>query len=426
MRKKIKRYIGYGVLMTCASVFGYDNPIEGGTTETVTNTWSVALPWLMVGSNTGSNSLEIIDGGRVFNQVGYLGNTTNSPYNSALVAGSGSLWSNALELSVGYLGASNTLAVTSGGTVVAEDLYIGYNSDGNQVVVAGAGSLLDASVLNVGHQGDENSLLVTDGGTAQSDVGTIGYWIGSDNNTATIQSNGTWSSTTEINVGEYGSGNQLVVGAGGYVGSPVFNVGVQSLSLNNTVSVDGAEAWLDAPELYIGGSSAGAGGSGNLVEIQNGGTVYTESLNIFSGNNFDLNDGGRLFINTNFNASMSGFNWNAGGTLEVGGELTGMNAAIEDQRTISMTGTNALWEKPGYALYIGVNTDGNSVWARDGALIKTHELLIGGREYADRNELHVESMGTLECSGALTIGRYGTNNAMIIQGGGTVNSDHWL
>ena len=95
---------------------------------------------------------------------------------------------------------------------------------------------------------------------------------------------------------------------------------VVAFSMNAT----GESAWLDAPELYIGGSAAGAGGTGNLVEVENGGTVYTESLNIYSNNAFDLNDGGRLFVNTNFNASMDNFNWNTGGTLEVGGELSGM------------------------------------------------------------------------------------------------------
>ncbi len=407
---KDKLAIPCAVLFACASAFGYSNPIEGGSTETVTNQWNVPLPWLMVGSNSGSNTLEVVDGGVVNSQVGYLGNTASSTHNQAIVSSSG-VWSNSIELSVGYQGASNSLTVADGGTVATPNAYIGNNSDGNQATVTGNGSVLSASRLDVGHQGSSNGLLVASDGAVESDTGTIGYWIGSDGNIATVQSNGTWNSSMEINVGEYGSGNQLVVGDDGMVDTPVVNVGVQSISSSNTVTVSGSGALLESPELYIGGSSAGTGGTGNRVEVENGGTVAAIDLNIYSGNSFDLNDGGRLFVNTNFNASMSGFNFNTGGTLEVGGELTGMGSIIKDQRTVILNGSAALWNNGFYNLLVDDN--GSTLILARGARLKS-----GAVSVSDGGLIHVTGVGSTANMADVRVD--GKDSRLVIDDGGLV------
>jgi T5SS/PEP-CTERM-associated repeat protein len=421
------------LLVVCASAFGYSNPIEGGATETVTNVWNVPLPWLIVGGNSASNALIVSDGGEVNDAIGYIGNAVTSTDNSALVTGDGSVWNNTLELSVGYQGATNSLTVADGGSVTTPNAYIGNNSDGNAVIVTGINSLLDAAALNVGYQGDDNRLLVTDGGRVESDTGIIGYWISSDGNIAIVQSNGIWNSSTELNIGEYGSGNRLAVGAGGLASSPVVNVGVQSIASKNSVTVTGDGAWLDAPELYIGGSAAGAGGIGNLVEVENGGTVYTESLNIYSNNAFDLNDGGRLFVNTNFNASMDHFNFNAGGTLEVGGELTGMTNSIEDRRGLVLNGSNAVWDISASDLKVGESTAGNSLSIINSALVENQIGYIGYHSAADSNSVLVTGNGSVwQNDEGLYLGGYyvgtnwvdgGTGNSLTLEGGWVLVGD---
>ncbi len=412
--------IPMAMILACATTYGYSNPIEGGSTETVTNDWNVPLPWLMVGSNSGSNTLEVVDGGVVNSQIGYLGNTASSTHNQAIVSGSG-VWNNAIELSVGYQGVSNSLTVAAGGTVATPNAYIGNNSDGNQATVTGNGSVLSASTLNVGYQGSSNGLLVTDGGTVESDSGTIGYWIGSDGNIATVQSNGTWNSSSEINVGEYGSGNQLVVGAGGSIDTPVVNVGVQSIASNNAVTVTGDGALLDTPELYIGGSAGGAGGTGNRIEVENGGTVATTDLHIYSGNSFDLNDGGRLVVNTNFNVSMSGFRFNNGGTLEVGGELTGMNTSIEGQRSLVLNGASAEWDVGGSSIRVGNTTGGNSFVITNGGSAYSGTSYIGYGSPSSDNTAIVSGTGSLwRTSGRLTVGYQGDNNSLLIENAGQI------
>lgn len=424
MKQSVRLGIQCAALMACVSAFGYSNPIDGGTTEIVTNAYQVQVPWYIVGGNDADNSLIIADGGQVDNLVGYIGHTASSSNNSALVTGAGAAWYSSMELSVGYVGASNTLTIADGGTVATPNAYIGNISDGNQTIVSGMNSLLDASTLNVGYQGDGNRLLVTDGGMAESEVGTIGYWIGSDNNMATVQSNGSWNNSTELNVGEYGAGNQLVIGAGGFVESPGINVGAQTISSNNTVTVTGEGAWLDTSQLYVGGSASGAGGTGNLVEVEGGGTVYTESFSIYAGSSFDLNDSGRLFINTNFNASMDNFNWNAGGTLEVGGELTGMSTSIEDQRSLGLNGSNAVWDISLSDIKVGAFTDGNTLSIVNGGRVEGESFYIGYSSGANNNSVRVAGAGSvLTNSASLHVGFDGSNNSMLIENGGTVRSD---
>lgn len=260
---------------------GYSNPIEGGSTETVTNHWNVPALHLVIGGNSGGNTMAVSSGGQVDSQFGIIGNNLSSTHNSALVTGPGSVWSSAMELSVGNLGASNTLAVGNGGRVNTLSGYIGHNSGGNQANIDGAGSVLNATTLHVGHLAGANAMTVSNGGRVESVNGTVGYWFGADDNTATVSGpESIWANSGALNVGEYGSGNALNIESGGHVDSPIVNLGVQSISSNNLVSVSGNGSRLDAVELNIGGTASTAGGTGNRVEVQSGGTVATTDLTI--------------------------------------------------------------------------------------------------------------------------------------------------
>ena len=421
-------------LIACSSAFGYSNPVEGGTTETVTNDWYVAVPWLMVGSNSGNNSLKVVEGGQVFNQIGSLGNSVNSSCNSALVSGNGSIWNNSLELSIGYMGASNALTVSSGGAVITPSTYVGYISDGNFATVTGSNSLLETTILNVGYQGDSNGLMVMDSGAMESETGTIGYWIGSDNNIATVQSNGVWNSSVELNVGDCGSANRLSVLAGGQVDSPVVNVGVQVISSNNVVSVSGSGALLNASELNIGGTAAVAGGTGNRIEVSGGGRIETTDLTIHAGNNFDLNDGGTFAVKNDFDASMEGFNWNDGGHLSVFGNLTGLPSAALPHNRAVLDGYNRILTLDrgslnlgaDQSLSIGHDGDRNSLILTNGGTVNVSGFfVVGNNDTSKDNKVLVSGAGSrLSAGNKLSIGYDGASgNVMEITAGGKVSCD---
>ena len=64
--------------------WGYTNPIEGGSTETVTDVWS--LPGdLYVGGTTPYNALIITNGGQVYSEGGYIGTEETADNNSAVM-----------------------------------------------------------------------------------------------------------------------------------------------------------------------------------------------------------------------------------------------------------------------------------------------------------------------------------------------------
>lgn len=395
MKQTIRFMINCAVLCASATVFGYANPIEGGATETVTNSWTVPVPWMMVGSNSGSNTLVVTEGGQVVNGIGYLGNTIHSSGNRARITGAGSVWSNANELSVGHQGADNVLEIANGGRVVARTNYIGHSSSGNQVRIADAGSVLEAETLQVGHMGGGNELQVSNGGRAESQNAALGYWIGADNNTATVAGNGSvWTNSGTLNVGEYGSGNQLVIEDGGLVASAGVNIGANTLSTNNRVS------------------------------IQNGGTLATKNLAIGAGNQLDLNDGGAFAINNDFNASMGGFNFNEGGTLEVGGRLTGQQYKIEDRKTIILNGSNAVWNLGNLQVSVGDGHSDSTLKVVNGGLVKNGSGFVG-MYGGDNNLVEIGGKGSLwSNSQYVLVGDSGDSNRVSVLDGGIVKTTY--
>src|ERR1700693_3625773 len=80
----------------------------------------------VVGSNWVYDALVIQNSGSLSDGVGYIGYTASANYNAAIVAGSGSVWSNSSDLYVGYSGVGNRLTVTNAGALYNNSGYVGY------------------------------------------------------------------------------------------------------------------------------------------------------------------------------------------------------------------------------------------------------------------------------------------------------------
>ncbi|MDF7809537.1 hypothetical protein P4E94_19020 [Pontiellaceae bacterium B12219] len=366
------------MLISAVTVHGYSNPIEGGTSQVVSSDWNVALPWLVVGSNSESNTLYVHNNGRVDSQIGILGNTASSMFNDVMVSGSNAVWNSSMEIAVGNYGSENTIAAFDGGTIETPNLYVGKYSSNNFAMAYGEGSGISVETLHVGHTGSDNTLAAMDGGRISSTNASLGHWIGSDANAALVMgTNSAWNNSGILNVGEHGSENMLMVVDGGTVQSPVVNVGVQSYSSNNTIAVFGAGSMLAAPELNIGGTAATAGGTGNRVSVSDGGTIATTDLTIHAGNNLDLNDGGTVFINNDYDVSQEGFNWNDGGHLSVSGNLSGMpirsTTYIDwqylDGENKTLTLDAGSWNAGANPFVVGLSGNGNRVVVTNGGAI---------------------------------------------------------
>jgi fibronectin-binding autotransporter adhesin len=126
---------------------------------------------LFIGAAGSQNGLVVTNGGTVADTTGYIGGNPSffSSFGSfAVVTGGGSLWSNAMDLHVGFssLSASNQLLVSSGGTVLSSNGFVGFASAGNSAVVTGAGSLWsNRNTLTVGNNASGNLLIVSNSGT---------------------------------------------------------------------------------------------------------------------------------------------------------------------------------------------------------------------------------------------------------------------
>ena len=99
-------------------------------------------PSYIVGSNTFLDTQQIINSGVLSNGSGVLGYAAGGSSNTALVSGSGSVWKNATNLIVGFLGTANQLIVTNGGRVLDQAGTLGYtNASASVALISGAGSV---------------------------------------------------------------------------------------------------------------------------------------------------------------------------------------------------------------------------------------------------------------------------------------------
>jgi T5SS/PEP-CTERM-associated repeat protein/autotransporter-associated beta strand protein len=398
-----------------------------GSNSLLTNTQD-----LLVGNFGSSNSLTISNGGEV--SVGgwsWIGNGPNSSNNWVLVTGSGSAWTNAGFLYVGGSGSSNSLVISNGGKVsVAPDTYIGTgdNSSNNSVLVTDSNSLLTTGTLQLGRNGSSNSLVITNGGEV-SVAGDfyIGFINTSSNNTVLVTGSGSaWTNGQNLQVGYEGSGNSLVISNGGEgnVGGNSY-IGREAGSSNNSVLVTGAGSrWTTTADLFVGNSGFGnslvvsnegtvsVGGnsyigngvdsSNNSVLVTGAGSVWTNAWSLYvgasgSGNRLDISEGGNVFA----------------GNLAVGQSSNAAN------NTLLVTGSNSLlsfWEGK-----IGLAGSSNSLVVSNGAKVTNGWTYIGTDAGSDNNSVVITGDETRwDGEVDFNVGYSGSSNTLLVSDGATL------
>ena len=237
----------------------------------------------------------------------------------------------------------NRIIITNGGSAVISnatgaaarfDVGFGAAASNNQVLVTGAGSLLDqqgttnsVSLAAIGLSGDLNSLVVSNGATARfgGTGGTagenfyVGYNLGADSNSITVTGTGsTLTSRGDLVVGRSGSlANTVNVSSGG-----VAHAAGLTVAVSNTVTTD-AGVWVG----------------------QN--RPSTQSLNILhsqGGSNSVANVNGRLEAATAV-------------TVGAQGVLSGTGTVDAPTTTIATGGTISPGNSPG-----NITIEGDLVW----------------------------------------------------------------
>ena len=87
-----------------------------------------------------------ISGGIVSANYGYVGYNSSSSNNSVLVAGPGSVWSNAADLTIAG-GFGNSLVITNGGAVFANNLVLGQNAGNSATLTLAGGTVTVAGLI---------------------------------------------------------------------------------------------------------------------------------------------------------------------------------------------------------------------------------------------------------------------------------------
>jgi len=356
---------------------------------------------LRVGDSGSLSSLVISNGGSVANISGSIGRFATSSNNSVLVTDGGS-WTNSDDLDVGYEGSGNSLVISNGGSVVVGlDLSVGYNLDSssNSLLVTGLGSSLTVGGgLFVSYEDNTgNTMTISDGASVSSAYGYIGaYSPDSSNNSVLVTDGGTWTIGDQLQVGEYGHDNSLVISNGGTVSDQSGYIGTQADASNNSVLVIGANSlWTNSSELSVGDY-----GSGNSLTVADGGTVSASEIRISVAPGTNTLNIGRLGANDaagiidtpaiRFVEGTGSINFNQSNAMTLSAEITG-NGGVNQLGS----GTTEL---TGYSTYTGPTA------------IEAGKLVVSGSISSD-----------VTVSGTGALGGGGSVGSLTIASGGTVN-----
>jgi len=396
------------------------------TTVNYTGTW-------MVGTNGPFNAQIVTNGGILaVTGAGIVGNSALAASNYVIVTGSGSLWSNSGNFTVGMTGAFNQLTITNGGRVVNAIGYIGNaaGSSNNTVLVTGNNSLWkNGNDLNVGYGSAGNQLIITNGGVvAVANTAYLGYNAGANNNRALVSGTGfVWTNSGALMIGFSSTGNSLTISNSGVVFAGTANIGYNAGATGNTVLVTGPGShWNNSSDLYVGNS-----GSGNSLTISNSGVVAVGGITYVgyaagASNNTALVTGsGSLWTNSGilYVGYAAGAN-NSQLTISDGGQVQDTKGVIGydgASTTGLVTGVNSVWQNAGGLLVVGDHTSGNQLTISAGGAVINGEGNVGYAASASNNTVLVTGSGSLWTNTSdLYVGRSGVGNTLTITNSGAV------
>lgn len=252
---------------------------EGGA-----STWRVvddtaAYGYVAVGSH-GAGELVISNGGAVENNRGVLGLYRGSK-GSATVAGVGSIWANAKQLSIGVDGAGD-LTVDEGGVVQAENVSIAANARATGRLhlagTSGARGVLETSSVA---RGTGDATILFDGGVLRATRSEADYLRGFASGEVAIGAGGAFFDSRDFDIGvdsemigsggltKFGGGRLILSGANGYQGGTNLSGGVLQVSRDSNLGSTSGALTFDGGTLATTASFTSA----RAVTIVHRGTI---------------------------------------------------------------------------------------------------------------------------------------------------------
>jgi T5SS/PEP-CTERM-associated repeat protein len=345
--------------------------IISGTSETISNCsatvtgtgsqWNVGAT-LNVGDNLGTGTLNIQNGGTVSNSGGYVGNGGGT--GTATVNGAGSSWTNRHDLFVGYdAGSNGTLNIQNGGRVNNDLGYIGRISGTGTVTVDGAGSVLyNTNTLYVGYDAGSNGTLnIQNGGT----VSNSGGYVGNGGGTGTVTVDGAGSvlynpNTLYVGFG-VGSNGTLNIQNGGRVSNTHVTLGYSggtvTLNLSGSVASRGV---LETGYISKGTGTTTVNWNGGILRATSYQSNYLQGFGasaITVGGNgafFDTNGANVGFTTASVLTGTGGLTKQGAGTLSVAGGNTYSGSTTVSAGTLQF---DSYTQSAGQTLTVGASSN---------------------------------------------------------------------
>ncbi len=338
-------------------VIGYGSASTGTVTVSGTGSaWTNAYDLYVGFSGTGTLLIEngaSVSTGPDADYGGMIGDNSGS-VGTVTVTGTGSKWTNSDDLYVGYSG-SGTLLVSNSGAVSDESGYIGENGGATgTVTVTGKGSKwTNSEELSVGDDGN-GTLLISSGGLVSDAYGYIANNYEVTGGVTVSGSGSTWTNSEDLYVGQYAAGTLQITG-GGIVTDMMGYLGLYSDAIG-TVTVSGTGSkWINSGGLYVAGDSYGSGGTA-LLQISGGGTVTAPQTTVWNGGTLAFGKNGAL----------------AGALTIEGGTVTLVDGELQ---TITLSGTTTIDEGSALGFDVGAGSD-RIAFSGSGSLIVSGTSVI--------------------------------------------------
>lgn len=332
---------------------------------------------LVIGYYSSDSHLVVTNEGTVRNESGFIGWGSEAANNSVLVSGTGSEWRNREHLYLGgYLldeewqaaGTGNSLEVSDGGSVFVGDV---------------AGGLTNGGLMVASAQGAE--IIVGSGAS----VDAVEVYVGSGSATGTIDVYAGGSVTlTDLIISANTNNAFRLAGTLNVISNSNFNA-----------SMDYFE-WMDDGSLVMENSTLTGvdriSGTNRTVEI-NGGS-WSDFAGLFGSN-------GMLGVTSTSNT----FSTITSTDVWIGSDSNSYHNAV------TLSGSNTLWNNSG-DLYVGTNSYGNSLAIQDGATTLTAgAAFVGTGSFASNNTVSVSGTNSLwQVGGDLNLGGSGSSNVLSV------------
>jgi T5SS/PEP-CTERM-associated repeat protein/autotransporter-associated beta strand protein len=404
-----------GQVLSSQGLVGANAGSSGAATiDGLGSSWTCAGD-LFVG-NAGLGSLAISHGGHLSNYTPFLGNAAGST-GALTIDGSSSTWTYTGTLYVGNAGAA-TLRIINGASLNASSnvSYLGYASgSAGTAMVDGSGSIWTLSQpLFVGNSG-AGTLSITNGGHVAN---ATSVWLGDNHGsagTAIVNGSGsTWFCNGDLFIGNSGAG-AMAISAGGQVTNSIGYIGNNSGS-SGAVTVDGGgSTWTCGNGLYVGASGAGTLSITNAAAVLGSASLGDNA----SASGFVTVDGhGSTWTGTSLAVGYSGsgtLNITHGGLVGNSSGSIGANAGSSG--AVSVDGSDSTWTCN--SLLVGDAGAGTLAITHGGSVAGSASLanLAGSSGFVS-----VDGGGSRLAAASLCVGNFGSASLRITNAGQVTTS----